>query len=102
MTEYKVSGETESGIKSVLEGTDKLMEVEREANSSKFLESVDGVKVVKPRAVLIFGRSHGWTTSQMEAYRILNSSYSNITILTYDHVLQRAKRIVGEAEYGAG
>lgn len=27
--------------------------------------------------------------------RILNSSYHNLTIMTYDHVLDRAKRILG-------
>ena len=61
----------------------------------KFLERVDGVRVVKPRCVLVFGRSKGWNERQVEAYRILNSGYSNLTIMTYDHVLERAKRIVG-------
>ena len=84
-------------VKAIAQATKYIFEVEREANSSKFLESVGGVRVVKPRAVLIFGRSHEWSPSQKEAYRILNSSYSNLTILTYDHVLQRAKRIVGIA-----
>ena len=32
---------------------------------------------------------------RIESYRILNSSYHNLTILTYDHVLQRARKICG-------
>ena len=74
-----------------------ISELEREANSVKFLERV-GIKAIKPRCTLIFGRSEGWDDDQREAYRILNSSFKNLTILTYDHVLDRAKRIVGMNE----
>ena len=64
----------------------------------KFLEKVGNVKTIKPRCVLIFGRSSDWNNDQREAYRILNSSYHNLTIMTYDHVLSRAKRILGIEE----
>jgi len=82
-------------IKAVTQATKYIYEVEREANSVKFLERVDNVKTIKPRCVLIFGRSNNWDGDQKEAYRILNSSYHNLTIMTYDHVLKRAKRILG-------
>jgi hypothetical protein len=79
----------------VAQSTRYIYEVEREANSVKFLERVGGVKTVKPRSILIFGRSVDWNETQLEAYRILNASYHNLTILTYDHVLARARRIAG-------
>ncbi|MBU0459817.1 MAG: DUF4263 domain-containing protein, partial [Nanoarchaeota archaeon] len=82
-------------IKAVTQATGYILEVERESNSLKFLEKVDNVKTIKPRCTLIFGRSNDWTNEQKEAYRILNSSYHSLTIMTYDHVLDRAKRIVG-------
>lgn len=72
-----------------------IYEIEREANSVKFVQRVDGVRTVKPRAVLIFGRSAGWNPEQVEAYRILNANYHSITVMSYDHVLERARRIVG-------
>jgi hypothetical protein len=81
--------------KAITQATKYIYEVEREANSVKFLEKVDKTKTIKPRCVLIFGRSKNWNESQKEAYRILNASYHNLTILTYDHVLARAKRILG-------
>lgn len=81
--------------KAVTQATKYIYEVEREANSVKFLERVGNVKTIKPRCILIFGRSNGWNDEQKEAYRILNSSYHNLTIMTYDHVLKRAKRILG-------
>ena len=81
-------------IKAITQSTKYIYEVEREANSIKFLERVGYVKTIKPRCVLIFRRSNDWDDNQKEAYRILNSSYHNLTILTYDHVLSRAKRIL--------
>jgi hypothetical protein len=81
--------------KAIAQASRYIYEVEREANSIKFLERVGGVKTVKPRCVLVFGRSNDWSLDQIEAYRILNCSYHNLTILTYDHVLQRARKISG-------
>lgn len=43
--------------KAIAQVTRYIYEVEREANSVKFLERVGGVKTVKPRCILVFGRS---------------------------------------------
>lgn len=88
---YVISGDL---AKAITQATKYVYEVEREANSVKFLERVGNVKTIKPRCVLIFGRSNDWNFEQKEAYRILNSSYHNLSIMTYDHVLERAKRIL--------
>lgn len=82
-------------MKAITQASKYIYEIEREANNLKTFERVGNIKTVKPRCILIFGRSYNWDESQNEAYRILNSSYHNLTILTYDHVLERAKRIVG-------
>ena len=81
-------------IKAVTQAVRYVYEIERETDSIKFRERV-GVKAVKPRCVLIFGRSNDWGDAQKEAYRILNASYHNVSIITYDHVLSRACRILG-------
>jgi len=81
--------------KAITQATKYIYEVEREANSVKFAERVGNVKTIKPRCVLIFGRSNDWGNEQKEAYRILNASYHNLSIMTYDHVLARAQRILG-------
>ena len=86
--------------KAIAQATRYVYEVEREANSLKFLERTGGVRTVKPRCILVFGRSNGWNAHQMEAYRILNSSFHNLSVLTYDHVLARAKRIAGMDQDG--
>ncbi len=82
-------------VKAITQATKYIYEIEREANSVKFLERVGNVKTIKPRCTLIFGRSEGWDNNKREAFRILNSNYHNLSIMTYDHVLERAKRILG-------
>lgn len=83
-------------IKAITQASIYIHEVEREANDLKFYERV-GVKAIKPRCTLIYGRSHDWDKSKQEAFRLLNSNYHNLTIMTYDHVLDRAKRILGKS-----
>lgn len=82
-------------VKAFTQASRYVYEVEREANSIKFLGRVGHIQTVKPRCILVFGRSNSWDRDEREAYRIFNSGLHNITVLTYDHVLQRAKRIVG-------
>jgi len=82
-------------MKAITQSIRYIFEVEREVNSAKFLDRVGHVKIVKPRCILIFGRSNDWNSDQVEAYRIMNASYHNLTVMTYDYVLDRAKRILG-------
>jgi len=85
--------------KAITQANRYIFEIEREANSLKFLQRLDGTMTVKPRCTLIFGRSNNWNDDQSEAYRILNACFHNLHVMTYDHVLDRAKRMVGiEAE----
>lgn len=81
-------------IKAITQASKYIYEVEREMDSEKFCERVGGVKIVKPRCVLIFGKSNNWDAEQIKASRILNASYHNLTILSYDHVLTHAKQMV--------
>lgn len=80
--------------KAITQASRYIYEVEREANSVKFKERVGEVKTIKPRCILIFGRSNDWDSERAESYRILNSTFHNLTILTYDHVLDRARRLL--------
>jgi Domain of unknown function (DUF4263) len=81
-------------VKAITQAQRYLFEIEREANSVKFTQRV-GVPAVKPRCTLIMGRSASWDAEHREAYRILNAGYHNLSVMTYDHVVTRAKRMVG-------
>lgn len=83
-------------IKAITQASKYIHEVEREADSIKFFQRVGGIKTIKPRCTLIYGRSLDWNADQQEAFRILNSSYHNLSIMSFDHVLERANRILGK------
>lgn len=82
-------------IKAITQCQNYLYEVERESNSAKFLERTNGTKIIKPRCLLVYGRSNNWNEAQQRAFRILNSSFNQISIMTYDHLLARAKNVLG-------
>lgn len=86
-------------IKAITQCQNYLYAIERRCNDADFREATKS-KVIKPRCILIYGRSNDWDDGQREAYRILNSSYTQISILTYDHLLARAKNVLGVMELG--
>lgn len=71
-----------------------ILQTERKINDLEFNKKIDNTPIVKPRITLVYGRSENWTPDEEEAYRVLNSSYTNLTIMTYDHLLERSKRII--------
>ena len=84
--------------KAITQATNYIHQLELKANIVESVERFDDIKTIKPRCTLIFGRSNNWNQAQRKAYRILNSSFHNLTILTYDHVLDRAMKIAGMDE----
>ena len=80
--------------KAIAQCLNYIYEIERESNSVKSHERFNA-KIIKPRCTLIFGRSNDWNEEQKEAFRILNSAYTQINIFTYDQLLDRAKNILG-------
>ncbi len=78
-------------IKAITQVQNYVLELEREMDSVKTKKRLNGSAIIKPRATLIYGRSNDWDEEQQQAFRILNTGYHNISILTYDHVLSRAK-----------
>ena len=84
-------------IKAITQSISYIHEIELQANDMTFFKRVGKVKTIKPRCTLIFGRSNEWNQEQQEAFRVLNSSYHNLSIMTFDHVLDRAKRITGKS-----
>lgn len=81
-------------LKAITQCLNYIYAVEQKTNDASFREQIE-CKVIKPRCTLIFGRSNDWDDEQMEAFRILNSAYSQISIMTYDQLLDRAKNVLG-------
>lgn len=89
---YRPSAELVAAITQCL---NYIYRVERKADSDDFRERVGGVRTVKPKCMLVFGRSNNWGKEQFEAFRILNAAYNQLNIITYDQLLARAKGLLG-------
>jgi len=72
-----------------------LYKIELQSNSVEFLRRVDNTKTVKPQCLLVYGRSNNWGEEEFKALRILNASYHQLHIMTYDQLLIRAKQLLG-------
>lgn len=84
--------------KAIMQCMRYVTEMERRMNDCKKVGEL-GANILKPRITLIFGRSNEWTDKHREQFKILNSSFHNISILTYDHVLLRAKKIIEQTKH---
>lgn len=62
------------------------------------LEEAWGKGVFRPRAIIVVGRSNTWNEKQRQAWRNLRTSLQNIDLLTFDHVLARADRLIAQYE----
>lgn len=79
--------------KAIMQCARYVTEMERRMNDKKKTDAL-GATILKPRITLIYGCSRDWTQEQKEQFKILNSSFHDIAILSYDHVLERAKKII--------
>lgn len=78
----------------IVQCMDYISEIELRMNDDKKLSQL-GVDILKPRITLVYGRTNSWSEAMYRRLRILNSSFHNITILTYDHILGRAEKLSG-------
>ena len=80
-------------INAITQCNNYLYELERESGNFKSWTDY-GVKIIRPRCLLVFGRSNDWEEKHYEAFRILNSSLNKIQIITYDQLLQKASYLL--------
>lgn len=85
---------TSDFTRAFMQCTRYITELERRMNDKKKTDAL-GADILKPRITLIYGRSNDWGKEQKEQFKILNSSFHDIAILSYDHVFERAKKIIG-------
>lgn len=66
--------------------------------ASKGLQDHPEVVAYHPRATIVIGRSHDWTPEKHKALHGLNSRLTNLSIMTYDHLLNQGERLVNLLE----
>ncbi len=76
----------------IVQGSNYILEIERELDSKSWTDSHEGINPIKPKCLIVHGRSEGWGKKESEAFRLLNDSLHGITVVTFDHLLTRAKQ----------
>lgn len=76
----------------VAQTADYILEAEKNVTDADFIRDHNGVVPLKPRGLVVGGRSSKWGEIEWKAYRLLNDNLHGIQIITYDQLLERARR----------
>lgn len=69
-----------------------ILQAEKQVDSSDYIQDHQGVVPLKPRGVVVHGRSNNWTKDHWYAFRLLNDELHGVQVITFDHLLERAKK----------
>jgi Domain of unknown function (DUF4263) len=69
-----------------------ILQAEKQVDSSDYIKDHQGIVPLKPRGVVVHGRSNAWTQDHWDAFRLLNDELHGIQVITFDHLLGRAKK----------
>lgn len=88
----------DSGLSGAIAQTNHyILQAEKQVANSDFYKA-HGIKPLKPRGLVIHGRSHGWGEDEWEAFRLLNDHLHGLQVMTFDHLLAQAKRAIAVGE----
>jgi hypothetical protein len=76
----------------ITQGSNYIYETEREMDSRSWAETHSGIYPLKPKCLIVHGRSNDWDDIESKAYRLLNDRYHGISIITFDHLILRARQ----------
>jgi Domain of unknown function (DUF4263) len=79
-----------------------ILQAEKQVTNSDYIKDHQGVVPLKPRGIVVHGRSNTWTEAHWYAFRLLNDELHGIQVITFDHLLQRAKKSLDMFRPGKG
>jgi hypothetical protein len=68
-----------------------ILQAEKQVSDVDFHKQ-HGVVPLKPRGLVVHGRSSEWGSDEWEAFRLLNDDLHGVQIITFDHLLEQGKR----------
>ena len=78
----------------IAQTTKYILQAEKKVNDKEYIDDHKGVIPLKPRGIVIHGRSNEWGEEEWEAFRLLNDELHTIQVLTFDHLLAQAERML--------
>lgn len=83
---------------SITQSTNYIFQVEKKYSDPEWCSKNNVETPVKPKCTIIFGRSNEWNIEEKTAFRLLNDSLHGIEIITFDHLLNRASKVLYSLE----
>ena len=68
--------------------------IQESEDTRTIIESKEKLPFLKPRAKVVIGRSNEWNKEQLDCLRKINCELHNVQIMTYDHLLSSATRMI--------
>lgn len=79
-----------------------IFQAEKKVDSNEYIKNHGGIIPIKPKGLIVHGRSHNWQELEWETFRLLNDELHNIQIISFDILLERALRILQIMEIEQG
>ena len=79
--------------KAIAQTQNYIFELENMTSNNEYQEN-NNCKIIKPRGIILIGTKKDLNEKETEYLRILNSSYHNLYIITYQQLLEKAKNIL--------
>lgn len=75
-----------------------ILQAEKKVNDAEYIKDHNGVVPLKPRGLVVHGRSNDWGDDEWEALRLLNDELHTVQIITFDHLYKQAERMLAVME----
>lgn len=79
--------------KAIAQTQNYIFELERKSADEDY-QYTNQCKVVRPKGIILFGNYAPLTEDEQKYLRILNSSYHNLQVITYQQLLDKAKNTI--------
>jgi len=79
---------------SISQATNYIFQLEKKISDIDWQRANNCDAPVKPTCTVIMGRSNTWKIKEKTAFRLLNDSLHGIKVITFDHLYDRAERLL--------
>jgi hypothetical protein len=78
----------------IAQTTKYILQAEKKVDSDEYIRDHGGIIPLKPRGLVIQGRSNDWGKEEWEAFRLLNDELHSVQVITFDHLSKQAERML--------
>lgn len=82
----------------IIQAVNYIFQIEKKFSNPDWCRKNNCETPVKPKCTVIFGRSDIWKIEEKTALRLLNDSLHGIKVITFDHLYNRASKVLNSLE----